>query len=34
VTLLAGLGTGVEVHEIDVERMREAMGWLQARVGA
>jgi 3-dehydroquinate synthase len=34
VTLLAGLGTGVEVHEIDVERMREAMGWLQARMGA
>jgi 3-dehydroquinate synthase len=33
VTLLAGLGTGVEVHEIDVERMREAMGWLKARAG-
>src|SRR3970040_2147754 len=33
VTLLAGLGTGVEVHEIDVERMREAMHWLKARAG-
>lgn len=33
VTLLAGLGTGVEVHEIDVERMRQAMTWLQARAG-
>ncbi|MEO8718923.1 MAG: 3-dehydroquinate synthase [Burkholderiales bacterium] len=33
VTLLAGLGTGVEVHEIDVERMRKAMAWLQARAG-
>jgi 3-dehydroquinate synthase len=31
VTLLAGIGTGVEVHEIDVERMREAMHWLKAR---
>jgi 3-dehydroquinate synthase len=31
VTLLAGIGTGVEVHEIDVERMREAMHWLMAR---
>jgi 3-dehydroquinate synthase len=31
VTLLAGIGTGVEVHEIDVERMRKAMHWLQAR---
>lgn len=33
VTLLAGLGTGVEVHSIDVERMREAMRWLKQRVG-
>jgi 3-dehydroquinate synthase len=33
VTLLAGLGTGVEVHAIDVERMREAMLWLKARAG-
>lgn len=31
ITLLAGIGTGVEVHEIDVERMREAMHWLKAR---
>lgn len=31
VTLLAGIGTGVEVHEIDVERMRGAMHWLKAR---
>lgn len=33
VTLLAGLGTGIEVHSIDVERMREAMHWLKARAG-
>jgi 3-dehydroquinate synthase len=33
VTLLAGLGTGVEVHSIDVKRMREAMHWLKARAG-
>ena len=31
VTLLAGIGTGVEVHEIDIERMRAAMHWLKAR---
>ena len=31
VTLLAGIGTGVEVHEIDRERMREAMHWLKSR---
>jgi 3-dehydroquinate synthase len=31
VTLLAGIGTGVEVHEIDVECMRQAMHWLKAR---
>ncbi len=34
VTLLAGLGTGVEVHEIDHGRMREAMAWLKDRAGA
>jgi len=33
VKLHAGLGTGLEVHEIDVERMRESMHWLQARAG-
>jgi 3-dehydroquinate synthase len=33
VTLLAGIGTGVEVHAIDRERMREAMTWLRARAG-
>jgi len=31
VTLLGGIGTGVEVHEIDRERMREAMAWLKDR---
>jgi 3-dehydroquinate synthase len=31
VTLLAGIGTGVEVHEIDRERMRQAMAWLRER---
>jgi len=31
ITLLAGIGTGVEVHEIDVARMRAAMHWLKAR---
>ena len=34
VTLLAGIGTGVEVHQIDLERMREAMLWLQQRASA
>jgi 3-dehydroquinate synthase len=34
ITLLGGIGTGVEVHEIDRERMREAMGWLRSRAGA
>ena len=34
VTLLGGIGTGVEVHEIDVARMREAMHWLKDRAGA
>lgn len=31
VTLLAGIGRGVEVHEIDEERMRAAMAWLKQR---
>jgi 3-dehydroquinate synthase len=31
VTLLAGIGVGVEVHEIDRERMRQAMAWLKDR---
>jgi hypothetical protein len=31
VTLLAGIGTGVEVHDIDRERMRRAMAWLRER---
>jgi len=34
VTLLAGIGTGVEVHEIDRERMRQAMAWLKDRASA
>jgi 3-dehydroquinate synthase len=34
VTLLAALGTGIEVHEIDRERMRQAMTWLKDRAGA
>lgn len=34
VTLLAGIGVGVEVHEIDAERMREAMLWLKNRASA
>lgn len=34
VTLLAGIGTGVEVHEMDVARVREAMLWLKERAGA
>jgi 3-dehydroquinate synthase len=34
ITLLAGIGTGVEVHAIDHERMREAMLWLKARAGS
>jgi len=33
ITLLAGIGRGVEVHAIDVERMREAMAWLRQRAG-
>jgi len=34
VTLLAGIGVGVEVHEIDRERMREAMHWLKDRASS
>jgi len=34
VTLLAGIGVGVEVHEIDRERMRQAMHWLKDRASA
>jgi 3-dehydroquinate synthase len=34
VTLLAGIGTGIEVHEIDRERMRQAMTWLKERAGS
>lgn len=34
VTLLAGIGAGVEVHEIETERMRRAMIWLKERAGA
>jgi 3-dehydroquinate synthase len=34
VTLLAGIGTGVEVHQIDRGRMRQAMTWLQERAGS
>jgi 3-dehydroquinate synthase len=31
ITLLAGIGRGVEVNEIDDQRMRAAMAWLQQR---
>ena len=34
VTLLAGIGTGREVHEIDTALMMQAAGWLRAREGA
>lgn len=34
VTLLGGIGIGVEVHEIDRERMRQAMSWLKERASA
>jgi len=34
VTLLAGIGKGVEVHEIDHGRMRAAMAWLKERARA
>jgi len=33
ITLLGGIGVGVEVHEIDRERMRQAMVWLKERAG-
>jgi 3-dehydroquinate synthase len=33
ITLLGGIGIGVEVHEIDHERMRQAMHWLKERAG-
>lgn len=33
ITLLGGIGVGVEVHEIDRERMRQAMTWLKERAG-
>lgn len=33
ITLLAGIGKGVEVHEMDTDRVREAMQWLRARAG-
>jgi 3-dehydroquinate synthase len=33
ITLLAGIGRGVEVHEMDTDRVREAMQWLRARAG-
>jgi 3-dehydroquinate synthase len=33
ITLLGGIGVGVEVHEIDRERMRQAMAWLRERAG-
>jgi 3-dehydroquinate synthase len=32
VTLLEGVGRGIEVHEIDEERMRAALRWLKGRV--
>jgi 3-dehydroquinate synthase len=32
VTLLEGIGRGIEVHEIDEVRMRAAMRWLKDRV--
>jgi 3-dehydroquinate synthase len=33
ITLLAGIGRGVEVHEMDTGRVREAMQWLRSRAG-
>jgi 3-dehydroquinate synthase len=33
ITLLGGIGVGVEVHEIHHERMRQAMAWLKERAG-
>ncbi len=34
ITLLAGLGVGVEVHEIDDALMRQALAWLRDRTSA
>lgn len=34
ITLLAGIGTGIEVHEIDHELMRQAMFWLKDRTSS
>jgi 3-dehydroquinate synthase len=34
VTLLADIGRGIEVHQIDEARMQAAMAWLKARAGA
>jgi 3-dehydroquinate synthase len=34
ITLLGGIGTGIEVHEMDTERVRQAMLWLKERAGA
>ena len=34
ITLLGGIGIGVEVHEIDHERMRQAMLWLKERASS
>ena len=34
ITLLGGIGTGVEVHEMDAGRVRQAMLWLKERAGA
>ena len=31
ITLLEGIGRGIEVHEIDAERVRAAIGWLKSR---
>ena len=33
VTLLEGIGTGIEVHEIDEDRMLAAIEWLKERGG-
>jgi 3-dehydroquinate synthase len=33
VTLLSGIGNGIEVHEIDTDLMMQAAGWLRAREG-
>jgi len=31
ITLLEGIGRGIEVHEMDAERVRAAIGWLKSR---